>query len=78
MKGGDEINIILYSNGCPRCGLLKQMLDSKGVVYTENNSITEMLSIGIEFVPVLCVDGERMGYDDAVRWTELYHKEACE
>lgn len=39
--------VILYSTGCPRCSVLKKKLEEKGINYTENNSVDEMLALGI-------------------------------
>ena len=60
--------VILYSTGCPKCRVLKQKLDNKGVVYTENNSVDDMLKLGIMEAPVLTVNGERMNFTQAISW----------
>lgn len=62
------MNVILYSNGCPRCRVLRQKLDSKGVAYTEESSVETMLSLGITQVPVLSVDGKFLPFADANGW----------
>lgn len=59
---------MLYSTGCPRCNVLKKKLAEKGIGYTENNSVDEMLSIGIVEVPVLSVDGKLLDFSEAVKW----------
>lgn len=60
--------IVLYSTGCPRCGVLKKKLEQKGVDYQENNSVDEMLSLGITQVPVLSVDGTLYDFSAANEW----------
>ena len=45
--------VILYSTGCPKCNVLKQKMDNCGISYTVNDSVDEMLSLGITQVPVL-------------------------
>lgn len=62
------MNVILYSNGCPRCRVLKQKLDTKSINYTEENSVEKMLALGIEQVPVLSVDGEILAFSQANEW----------
>ena len=57
-------NIVLYSTGCPRCVVLKKKLDSKGIVYTENNSVDDMVALGISAVPVLSVNTQLMDFSD--------------
>ncbi len=59
---------ILYSTGCPKCGVLKKKLAEKGVQYTENNSVDEMLKLGIEAVPVLKVNDRLLDFKEAVDW----------
>lgn len=59
---------ILYSTGCPKCEVLKKKLAEKGIQYTENNSVDEMLKLGIEAVPVLKVDDRLLDFKKAVDW----------
>lgn len=61
-------NIILYSTGCPQCKVLKQKLDAKGIHYIENNSVDEMLALGIRQAPTLSVDGVVMNFKSAIAW----------
>ena len=61
-------NYVLYSNGCPRCKILKKKLDDKGITYVENNSVDEMLELGFTSVPMLDVGGEVLDYGSAVKW----------
>ena len=71
-----EERVILYSTGCPKCMILKKKLDEKGVAYDVKQDVDEMLSLGIETVPVLMVNGELMTFAEAVRWVNDYHEEA--
>jgi len=61
-------NIILYSTGCPKCEVLKKKLAEKGIRYTVNESVEEMLSLGIEQVPVLKINEELLPFSAAVKW----------
>lgn len=61
-------DIILYSTGCPKCEVLKKKLNEKGVTYTENNSVDEMLALEITQVPVLDNNGTLMDFKQAVEW----------
>lgn len=61
-------NVILYSTGCPKCKELKALLDKRGVKYSENNSVDEMLALGFTKVPVLSVDGVNMDFSEAQKW----------
>lgn len=72
------MGIILFSTGCPRCKVLKQELERRSIHYTENNSVAEMLAIGIEKVPVISVDGKLYLYNDALEYIsklEVCHEE---
>ena len=57
---------ILYSTGCPKCKVLKSKLDDKKIDYIVVDNIDEIMSKGIESVPVLEVNGEMMNFKSAV------------
>lgn len=61
-------DIVLYSTGCPKCEVLKKKLAEKDIPYTENNSVDEMLALGITQVPVLGNNGTIMDFKQAVEW----------
>ena len=62
------ISIILYSTGCPKCSILKKKLEEKKIPYDTVTDIEEMISLGINEVPVLSVNGELMSFSNAVKW----------
>ena len=62
------MKVILYSTNCPKCNVLKQKLKNKGIEFTENNSVDEMLKLGITEVPMLGVNGLIMSFKQAVLW----------
>ena len=62
------MNIILYSNNCPKCKILKQKLNDKNIVYEEVNDVDLMISKGFSEVPLLEIDGEIYRFNDAVQW----------
>ena len=66
------MELILYSTGCPKCTVLAKKLDNKGLPYTVNSDIGEMLSMGIRNAPVLSVDGRLMEFVAASRWINNY------
>jgi 5'(3')-deoxyribonucleotidase/glutaredoxin len=69
----DRMTVILYSTGCPRCKVLKQKLDNSGVQYTVNDSVDDMLALGIAQVPVLSIDGELLPFAKAIEWVNQIH-----
>lgn len=60
--------IKLYSTHCPKCEILETKLNQKSIQYEECNDVEEMLSKGIETVPILEVDGQLLDFGKAVRW----------
>ena len=76
--------VVLYSNHCPLCNRLKEVLEDAKVDFEEVNDISAMTALGIERTPMLGVDdiaepGLRqvlLKYGDALKWVER-HKEQC-
>lgn len=73
MKEVITMTVILYSTGCPRCKVLKQKLDNSGVRHTVNDSVDDMLALGIAQVPVLSIDGELFPFAKAIEWVNQIH-----
>lgn len=69
------MNIVLYSTDCPKCKILKQKLDSKSIRYTVCDSVDDMLALGIMQVPVLSVEEELYGFQQANEWVNHYQTE---
>ena len=67
MKGVINMNVVMYSTGCPKCKILKKKLDEKKVAYEEETDVEKMKSKGIDRVPVLEVDGKLFSYSEAVK-----------
>ena len=62
------MDIILYSTGCPKCNILKRKLSEKNIPYRENKDTDEMVALGIDYVPVLSVNGELLQFKEANDW----------
>lgn len=62
------MRIILYSNHCPCCEILKSQLDAAGVAYRVITDIDQMLAMGLTHLPMLSVDGMMMNYPAALAW----------
>jgi len=60
--------IILFSNDCAKCKILKTKLDQKQITYEECNDIDIMIKNGFLSIPMLQVDEEIMNYLNAVNW----------
>jgi glutaredoxin len=61
-------NVILFSNGCPRCKVLKQKLDDKQIKYTINEDFDELIENGLQTAPVLKVDDNYYQFGEAVKF----------
>lgn len=62
------MNVIYTQANCPKCKILKKKLDDKNVQYTECSDVNILVSKGVEFTPMLEVDGDIMNYSAAVKW----------
>jgi len=60
--------IILFSNNCPKCKILKTKLDQKQITYEECNDVDIMIENGFLSMPMLQVDGEIMNFNEAIKW----------
>lgn len=60
--------IILYSNNCPKCKVLKKKLDDANVKYTVVDDTEIMISKRIDLLPVLEIDNVMMDFATAVEW----------
>ena len=67
--------VILYSTGCSKCAILKKKLDAARVSYQTCTDIDEMQALGMTEAPALSVDGNLMGFGEAVRWVQEYVSE---
>lgn len=62
-------NIVLYSNGCPKCRTLEQLLNKEHIEYVVDSDINHMIKHGIQAVPVLQIgDGKLLSFDEAIQW----------
>ena len=64
------MKVILYTNDCPKCKILKIKLDEKNIPYEVFDDMDEMLKKGFRSMPMLAVDGKVMTFLDAVEWTK--------
>ena len=61
--------VILYSNGCPKCKVLETKLKQKGVQFDYVTDIETMLEKGFMSMPMMEVDGVALDFTKAVEWT---------
>lgn len=60
--------IVLYSNHCPKCDILKAKLDSKHISYTIMDDEKWLTDNGFDEMPILEVNGERLNYGEANKY----------
>lgn len=60
--------IILYSNNCPRCKILKKKLDDNKINYEIIDNVDIMIDKGLSTVPVLEINGRMLDFKEAVEW----------
>ena len=59
---------ILYSTHCPKCKILEKKLDNAKIKYEICDDRELMTEKGFDFMPILEVDGQTMGFSEAVKW----------
>lgn len=60
--------VILYSNNCPRCKILKRKLDDNKINYEIIDDVDIMIDKGLSTVPVLEINGRMLDFKEAVEW----------
>jgi glutaredoxin len=60
--------VILHTNNCPKCKILKSKLDEREIVYTINTDVILMQLKGFTSAPMLEVNEKTMNYLEAVNW----------
>ena len=58
----------LFSTGCPKCNVLKQKLDEKGIAYEINSDVDKIIELGFMAAPVLQIGDTYMEFSDAIKW----------
>lgn len=64
--------VVLYTNHCPLCNNLKDLLDANHIEYEEETDIEKMINMGLgnSHMPRLGVPGESkiLTYKEAIQW----------
>ena len=60
--------ITLYSTHCPKCKILEKKLNDANIEYIVCDDRELMAQKGFDFMPVLEVDSQIMGFGEAVKW----------
>ena len=62
------MQIILYSNGCPKCKILKERLNEKGLKYEESDDAEVLKNNNILAFPALDIGGKILKFYNAINW----------
>jgi glutaredoxin len=60
--------IILYSNGCPKCKVLVSKLKQKNIEYKHITDLEIMIEKGFMSMPVLQVNDKTFNFTEANNW----------
>lgn len=66
--------LVLYSNDCPKCKVLKKKLDTSGLEYELCSDMDELVKRNILSVPVLKVNDKFLFFADAVKYVNENQK----
>ena len=53
---------------CPKCSILCEKMDKKGIQYEVCTDIDVMRNLGIQIVPILVIDGVQYDFVHANKW----------
>ncbi len=62
------MSVVLYTTGCPKCKVLEAKLAQKGIKFSIEEDLDEMIELGYQSAPLLKVDGNIMEFGAAVKW----------
>ena len=65
---GEAMKVILYSNHCHKCEMMKKMLDMKNISYDIFDNEDEMIKMGFSSMPMVSIDGKIMDFSDGISW----------
>ena len=60
--------ITLYTIDCPKCKILEKKLSQANIEYEVCKDREVIANKGFDLMPVLDVDGQIMGFGEAVKW----------
>lgn len=66
--GGDIVDIVLYSTGCPKCRVLEAALTKKKIAFEKCDDVDKMVSLGFIEAPILQVGDRILLYKDAMKY----------
>lgn len=64
--------MVLYSNNCQRCRILKKHLEKGSFNFTVFDNEEAMIEMGFQEMPILEVDGQKMNFETAIKWINSF------
>lgn len=64
--------ITLYSNNCPRCKVLKQLLDKNQIPYQTSEEFADLINLGFQSLPILKVEDKYLQYQEAITFVSNF------
>lgn len=62
------MKVVMYSTHCPKCKVLAMKLAQKGIEFEEIDDLDEMRRIGLKSAPALRIEGNILGFNEAIEW----------
>lgn len=62
------MKVVMYSTHCPKCKVLAMKLAQKGIEFEEIDNLDEMRRIGLKSAPALRIEGNILGFNEAIEW----------
>lgn len=62
------MRITLFTIDCPKCKILEKKLSRANIEYETCKDREIIASKGFDLMPILDVDGQIMGFGEAVKW----------
>ena len=59
------MEVILYSTGCPKCNILKEMLQKKNIIFQIEDNVEKMKELGFSSLPMLSIDNKILNFKEA-------------
>lgn len=72
MRNNGGRRLILYSNDCPKCKILKAKLDEKNIKYEIFSDVKEMIKKGLMSMPMLEENEKIMTFFEAIKYIDNY------
>lgn len=63
--------MVLYTNDCPKCKILKSKLNEANIEYSEFTDVNKMVEYGIQLLPMLEIEtGEMLDFDKSLEYIQ--------